>query len=191
MSLALPPGGRDRPAHLLGTGVLVGAAGGATMVGALIAAYVNLRSLAPAWPPKGVRTDTYLGAILLITLLLSAALVEWAPAALRRAQDRQTKAALALTALLGLAFVNGAWYTGSQFRFGADDHAYATLAYAMVGLCGVFAAVGVIALLAALAKVAGRQVGPRDGDVVRAAAWYWQFVVVSWLAVYSTLFLFK
>jgi len=191
MTLALPPAGRDRPTHVFTTGALLAAAGGTMLFGALIAAYVNVRNYAVAWPPKGVKVDMYLGGMLAITLVMSACFVEWAPAALRRSQPRQVMGALALTAFLGVAFLNGVWYFATQLHLPAKASAYAELTYALVGASGLAAAGGVVTLLAVIAKVAGRQVGPRDPDLVRAAAWYWQFVVVSWLAVYSTLFLLK
>lgn len=191
MTLALPPGGRDRPTQVFTTAALVTAAAGTMLFGALIAAYVQVRHYEATWPPKGVKVDMYLGGMLTVTLLMSAWLVEWAPAALRRSQPRQVMGALALTAFLGVAFINGVWYLLNQLHLPARESAYATLTYALAGASGVAAAGGVVVLLAAIAKVAGRQVGPRDPDAVRAAAWYWQFVVVSWVAVYSTLFFVK
>lgn len=190
-TLALPPAGRDRPTHVFTTAALLAAAGGTTLFGALIGAYANVRHYAVVWPPKGVKVDMYLGGVLTITLLISAWLVEWAPAALRRSQPRQVMGALALTVFLGVAFINGLWYFVTRLHLPVKATTYAELSYALVGASGVAAAGGIVALLAVIAKVSGRQVGPRDPDLVRAAAWYWQFVVVSWVAVYSTLFLLK
>lgn len=191
MALALPPAGRDRPAHLFTTAAVLTAAVGTSLFGALIAAYVGLRDATSTWPPRGVKPDMYLGGVLLVTLLLSSAFVEWAPAALRRGQPRQVMASLALTAFLGLAFLNGVWYFGSQLDLPARSSAYAGITYALLTATGVAVGAGVVLLLAAMAKIAGRQIGARDPDALRAVAWYWQFVVVSWVAVYSTLFLLK
>jgi heme/copper-type cytochrome/quinol oxidase subunit 3 len=189
--LALPSGERERPRNLLPMGALLAGAGSLMAFAGLIAGYVVVRDASKVWPPKGVKVDNYLGAILVITALMASVVVEWGASSTRRGQLGQAKGALALAMLFGLAFANGVWYLGQKLGFGVARDAYAGIVYTMVGLSLVNIVVGLGLLVAAFAKVAGRQQGPGDDEVVRAAAWYWQFVVVAWTAVYATLFLLK
>ena len=189
--LALPSGERARPRHLLPLGALLAGAGSFMAFAGLIGAYVVVRDSASTWPPKDVHVDNYLGAILVITAVMASAVVEWGAVSARRGQQRQAMGGLGLALLFGLAFLNGVWYLAQQLDFGAARDAYATLVYALVGLTAVNIVVGLGLLLGAFAKGAGRQQGPGADQVVRAAAWYWQSVVVAWIAVYATLFLLK
>src|SRR5206468_2607332 len=67
---ALPSAGGARPRNLVATGTALLCAGATTGFGALMAAYVELRSHTQPWPPKGVKIDEYLGNMLIITMLL-------------------------------------------------------------------------------------------------------------------------
>lgn len=190
MTLALPAPPRDQPRHLLSLGALLGGVSTLVVAGTVVASYIHTRSVAPAWPPRGVRIDNYLGVVITITAVMSSWLVEWAAAAARDAQRRQALGALALSALLGFSLVNGIWYFGARLGFGVNDHAYAVLTYALVGIgCGA-AVVATVLVVAAMAKVAGRQMD-RDSEVVRAVCWYWHSAIATWLVVYFTLFVFR
>lgn len=189
--LALPAAGRDRPAHVLNLGVLLLGGAAAMVFAGLLAAYMQLRGTASQWPPEGAELDNYLGVTLLLTAVMSSVTVEWAPYAIKRGNRRQTLWGLTLTVGLGLAFLNLLWYLGSQLGFGAADHAFGTVVYAAVIAMGVHAAVGVGFVVIALVRAAGHQVVTGDHQLVRAAAWYWQWVNVSWLVVFTGLYVFQ
>lgn len=189
--LALPAGGRDRPTHVLNLGTLLLGGAGAMVFGALVAAYLQLRGVADQWPPKDVELDNYLGVTLLLTALLSAVTAEWAPYAIKRGNRRQAIWGLTLTLGFGLAFLNLLWYLGTQLGFGVADHAYATVVYAAVLATGAQVVIGLIYLLVALVRTGGHQVVAGDHELVRSAAWYWQWVAVSWLVVFTALYLFQ
>ena len=108
--LGLPPGDRDRPVHSLTVATLMAGIAELSLVGALVAAYLNVRGLLSPWPPKGVDLDNYLGTMLFITVLLSVVTAEWAVFALKRDNRRQAMNATGITIGLGVAFVNLLWY---------------------------------------------------------------------------------
>lgn len=188
--LALPAGGRPREHHVLNLGTLLLGGAGAMVFGALVAAYMQLRGAAAEWPPEGVELDNYIGVTLFLTALLSAVTVEWAPYAIKRGNQRQTLWALALSLGLGFAFLNMLWYLATQLGFGVADHAYGTVFYAAILATGVQVVIGLGYLLVALVRTAGHQVVPGDHQLVRAAGWYWQWVNVCWLVVFTALYLF-
>ena len=188
--LALPAGGPQRESHVLNLGTLLLGGAGAMVFAGLVAAYVQLRGAAVEWPPEDVHLDNYLGVTLLLTALLSAVTVEWAPYALKRGNQRQTLWALGLSLGLGFAFLNMVWYLATQLGFGIADHGYATVVYAAIFATGVQVVLGLGYLLVALVRTAGHQAVPGDHQLVRAAGWYWQWVNVSWLVVFMALYVF-
>jgi cytochrome c oxidase subunit 3 len=189
--LALPSGVRSRPAHVLNLGTLLLGGAGAMVFAGLLAAYLELRGVAATWPPGKSALDNYLGVTLLLTAVLSAFTVEWAPYSIKRGNRRQTLWALTLTLGLGLAFVNLLWYLGTQLGFGIADSGYATIVYAAILATGAQVAVGLSYVVIALVRTAGHQVVPGDHQLVRAAAWYWQWVNVCWLVTFTGLYVLQ
>lgn len=189
--LGLPAGGRDRPANVLTIVTLMAGVAELTVMGALVAAYLNVRGLLSPWPPEGVDLDNYLGTTLFITAVLSVVTVEWAVFALRHGNRRQALAATGITIGLGGALLNLLWYTGTQLHFGPADHSHAVLAYAMLIAVGVIAALSIAYLLVALVRTAGGQVTPGDSSLLRAAAWHWHVVVVAWSLAFLALYVLQ
>ena len=189
--LALPSGERGTTANRLNLAVLLVGCAVTMAFGAWLAAYINVRALAREWPPAEISLDNYLGVTLFITMLLSSVTAEWAPYALKRNNRRQAMVALAVTIGLGVAFLNLAWYTGSQFGFGPADNAHATLAWAGLVASAAMVALAMGFVAAALARAAGNQAVAGRHEVVRAAAWGWQVAVVAWLIVFTGLYVFQ
>ena len=190
-ALALPAGDTAPPARALKLGGLAGGVAGLMLTGALCAAYLGMRSPAAEWPPKGFEVDSFLGVMLTLTALMTSTFAAWALSADGRGQRRQAAAALTLAAFIGLCLLNGVWYLGTQLHLGAVSSPYATLSYALLGAIAVLLGVGIVGLLAAVAKVGGRQTGPAFPGVVQAAVWFWQLTLVAWIVVWATLFLVK
>lgn len=193
--LALPPGGRTRPASLLNLTVLMVVSGGLTLFAALIGAYAAVAKTVPAaqWPPKGVTLDDYVGNMLTITVIMSAITVEWAAYAIKREDPAQATWGMLLTAGFGLAFVDLLWFLGRKAGFGPGSTTigpYAVVFFALIVAAGFVALLGVIAVLLALSRTLGRQMTAANHEMVRAVAWYWDFVVVAWIAVFATIWLF-
>jgi heme/copper-type cytochrome/quinol oxidase subunit 3 len=189
--LALPSAERPKPRNLLNLGAILGGVGSLMAVGAFTAAWVNVSHFTRPWPPKGVTISNYDGTLLVLTMLMSAATVEWGIWAIRREQQNQAVAGFALSAGLGVAFLNLLWYTGRKLGFGPAASPYSVLLFAMFATVGVAVAVGIGLLLAALARVLGQQFRPNDLEAARAVGWFWQFLVLAWIVVYATVWLFS
>lgn len=190
-TLALPSGDSALPSRALKLGGLTAGVAGLMLCGALSAAYLGVRSRAAEWPPEGFKVDSFLGVMLTLTALMTATFAAWALSADARGQRRQAAAALTLAAFVGLCLLNGVWYLGTQVDLGAASSPYATMTYALLGGVGVLLAAGVLGLLAAVAKVGGRQTGPGFLGVVQAAVWFWLLTLTAWIVVWTTLFLVK
>ena len=189
--LGLPPAGRNKPAHALSVAVLLAGVAELMTIGALVAAYLNVRGLALRWPPKGVALDNYLGTTLTITILMSVVTAEWSVYAVRHGNRRQSLSAQVLTLGFGAAFLNLLWYVGAKLGFGPADGSYAVLVYALLIAIGIVTAIGIGFLLVALARSVGGQVTPGDHTVARAAAFHWDVVAVGWLLVFLALYVLQ
>ncbi len=191
--LALPPGGRTRPRNLLNIGVLVVVTGGLALFIALVAAYVSLGHVARQWPPNGFQFDVYRGTMLAITAVMSAITVEWAWYSVKHGDPAQGVWGLLLTAGFGGAFLLLLWQVAVKIGFGPGDAklgAFAVVVFAMLVASGVAVILGIVAVLMVLARVLGRQMTPANNEVLRAVAWFWDFVVVAWMLVYAALWWF-
>jgi heme/copper-type cytochrome/quinol oxidase subunit 3 len=193
--LALPPAGRTRTPNALNLTVLMVVSGGLTLFAALIGAYaaVGHATAAAQWPPKGVSLDSYVGNMLTITALMSAVTVEWASYAVKRDDPAQATWGLLLTGGFGLAFLDLLWFLGRKASFGPGDSKigpYAVVFFALIVATGLIALIGVVAVLLTLTRTLGRQMTAVNHEMVRAVAWYWDFVVVAWIAVFATIWLF-
>jgi heme/copper-type cytochrome/quinol oxidase subunit 3 len=188
--LALPAGGRTRPKNVMNVGVLLLCTGGLMLFGGLIASYAHIAHLNKPWPPQGVTVDNYVGTMLSVTALMSAVTMEWAVWSLKRDDRRQAIGGLGVSLGLALAFLNLLWYLGRTAGFGPGASPYAVVFFALIVAAGAVALIGVVGMLIVLGRTIGRQMVPARHEPVRAVAWYWDFVVVSWIAVYATVWLF-
>ena len=60
----------------------------------------------------------------------------------------------------------------------------------MLGSIGLIALVGLVGVLMALTRTIGRQFSSTNQEMLRATAWIWDFVVVCWIAIFATIWLF-
>jgi heme/copper-type cytochrome/quinol oxidase subunit 3 len=191
--LALPPAGRTRPRNLVNISLLMVVTGGLVLFAALIGSYVQLSEATARWPPAGVNLDEYVGNMLAITAVMSAITVEWAWYSVKRDDQAQATWGLSVTALLGASFLVLLWDSARRIGFGPGSGkvgAFATVYYALMVASGGLALLGLAALLLALARTVGRQMTPAHNEMLRAVAWYWDFVVICWLAVWATVWVF-
>lgn len=147
---------------------------------ALLAGFFNLRHFAAKWPPGEVEIDEYLSVMLTLTLVLAAGVAAWAASSATAGNRRQALAGLALTGGLGLAFLNLAWYTGTQAGFGPASHAFGVIVISALAVGSAAVALGIGFLAVALVRSLLRADGVGDG-MVAAAARFWIFVVVAWM----------
>jgi heme/copper-type cytochrome/quinol oxidase subunit 3 len=188
--LALPPAGRERPRNLMNLAVLLLISGGLMLFGGLIAAYAHVAQLNRPWPPPGVKIDNYYGSMLSITAIMSAITMEWAVWSIKRDERRQAFGALGLSVGLALAFLNLLWFLGRKAGFSPGHSAFSVLFFALISAAGAVAIVGLVGMMMVLGRTIARQAGPGRTEVARVVGWYWEFVVVAWIAVYATVWVF-
>ncbi len=173
------------PARPAGPSAVVVAAyvagGGLIMASvALLAGFYNLRHGSAVFPPKEVDFDEYLSVMLSATLLLSGGLAAWAAQAATAGNRRQAIGALVLTGVMGLAFLNLAWYTGSHVGFGPSSHPFGAVVISSLALTAAAVIAGIAFLAVALLRTQLRAEKASDATI-SAAARFWFLIIVAWM----------
>jgi cytochrome c oxidase subunit 3 len=114
--------------------------------------------------------------------------MHFAVVAARRDDARGAIRWLALTGLLGVAFLTNQGVEYAEATFQIDSHAYGSIFYLMTGFHGLHVIGGVVFMAAAAAAVAGRSRSPVH-QTIEVCSYYWHFVDVVWVAMFATIYL--
>ena len=186
--LALPSGERRVDPTPAVFGVIAAGIAAVVLMGALLGAWLALRSGTAVWPPKGVKVENYYGTTLSATALMAAIAGWWALFGVRRGERSQAAVALALVIFLQGAFVNLLTYVIRGAHFGPGTSAYGVLYYAMNAAVIAITAAGMILAAVSLARLLGGQVTPAEPQLGWAAAWYGTAVAAAWLIMYYAVY---
>ncbi len=140
------------------------------------------------WPPSGPPELTL--ALPNTAILLLSSLTMWfADRSIQGDHDGRLRLGLLLTLLLGLGFLGVQIVEYSHLKFTPQTNAYGSLFYTITSFHGAHVAVGLLMIGFVLAR-AVRGDFTRDRHLaVKVVGWYWHFVDVVWLAVFSSLYL--
>jgi cytochrome c oxidase subunit 3 len=174
----------------LGVGVVVWLASELMFFAGLFAAYFTLRSVNDVWPPADVELETVRTALATVVLVASSGAMHMAVAAAKRDDRRGAVTWLGVTALMGAVFLSNqvVEYTQADFRLG--DHAYGSIFYLMTGFHGLHVLGGLVFMGAVAAAIAGRSRASTH-ETVEVCGYYWHFVDVVWVAMFSTIYLLR
>ena len=150
------------------------------------------------WPPPHVETfdPFHLPLINTLILLLSGTTVTWAHHALQTGDRKGARNGLVLTVLLGCIFTwvqFGVEYPAAGFAFGnsGGEHpvtianVYGASFFMATGFHGAHVIIGTIFLAVCLLRLLAGQFTPQKHFGLEAAAWYWHFVDVVWLFLFT------
>jgi len=150
------------------------------------------------WPPQGVEplAPFHLPLVNTLTLLLSGTTVTWAHHALQVGDRRNAKIGLALTIVLGLLFTSIQAYEYrhillDQLFFNAqaaNSGLYGSAFFMATGFHGFHVIIGTIFLSVCLGRLLAGGFTPQKHFGFEAAAWYWHFVDVVWLFLFTFLY---
>jgi len=99
-----------------------------------------------------------------------------------------TETALLLTVLLGALFTCVQAYEYSHAGFGLKGNIYGATFFMATGFHGLHVIIGTIFLLVCLLRVLAGQFRPNQHLGFEFAAWYWHFVDVVWLFLFSCIY---
>jgi cytochrome c oxidase subunit 3 len=145
---------------------------------------------AATWPMKGIEVLDPFGFPLLNTfiLLCSGTTVTWAHHALIHGDREGLKKGLLCTILLGLLFTSIQAYEYAHAPFAFKGNIYGATFFMATGFHGAHVIIGTIFLTVCLARAYKGEFTPKQHFGFEAAAWYWHFVDVVWLFLFTTIY---
>ncbi|HFB55021.1 MAG TPA: cytochrome c oxidase subunit 3, partial [Hellea balneolensis] len=127
-----------------------------------------------------------------LVLLLSGTTVTWAHHALIKGDRKSASHGLILTVLLGLFFIylQGIEYTESFHErlsdgFWLDSNVYGSAFFLATGFHGLHVLIGAIFLFVIWLRLINGGMTSKQHFGFEAAAWYWHFVDVVWLFLFT------
>jgi cytochrome c oxidase subunit 3 len=154
--------------------------------GGLFATYFSLRADQTSWPPAGTQAPGILLPIAFTGCLVASSIT------LHRAggaAPERVRAWLAATIGLGTIFILGQaweWRTLMAEGLNVSTDAYGTTFFTLTGAHGIHVIGGLGMLLATYTRL--REGAHRPG-MLEAVAYYWHFVDVVWLVLFTAVYL--
>ena len=139
------------------------------------------------WPPTDITPFSPWSLPFLNTLILltSGTTVTWAHHALRTGNRRTLIHGLWLTVLLGVSFTGIQAYEYVHASFTMDGGIYGSTFFMATGFHGAHVIIGTCFLMVCLIRAYKGHFTPDHHFGFEAAAWYWHFVDVVWLFLFT------
>jgi len=163
--------------------------------GGLFGAYFTLRSAAPEWPPPdNPHLSAIYAAVLTAILVTSSVTMQFGVWAIRKNNQRRLILWLAVSLLLGATFLAmQALEYANLIEEGMtlSSGVFGSTFYTLTGFHGAHVAGGAAFILIVLLRARSGQFTARYHDTVEMASYYWHFVDVVWLGLFSTIYLLR
>jgi cytochrome c oxidase subunit 3 len=160
--------------------------------GSLFAMYFTLRAQAPIWPPPDIEPLPLLRpTIFTIVLVASSFTMQAADRSIKRGNVGAMRRWIWITFAMGVIFLFGQFWDYFASDFGIETNAYGSAFYTMTGFHSLHVVAGLIVMLVVLGRAAKRAYDEQEHAAVEAATYYWHFVDVVWIGLFSVLFVLR
>ena len=162
--------------------------------GGLFGAYFTIRSAATQWPPPDTpHLSAPYAAILTTILVASSVTMQFGVWAIRKNNQRRLVLWLAVSLLLGAIFLcmQALEYANLIGRPTLSSGVFGSTFYTLTGFHGAHVAGGAAFILIVLLRARSGQFTARYHDTVEMASYYWHFVDVVWIGLFSTIYLLR
>ena len=180
----------DRP-PMLAIGVMIWLGSELMFFSGLFAAFFTIRSEHTVWPPTGTHLDTIRAAVFTAVLVSSSFTMQKAVFDEERRNRRSAKIWIGVTIVLGLAFLGNQLSEWLFITTRPSTNAYGSLFFIMTGLHGLHVFLGLVAMVFLLLRMRGKSGDPGELSVFQGVSYYWHFVDIVWIGLFSCLFLLK
>ncbi len=147
----------------------------------------RMEAIDGVFPPPDIELVNPFGIPLLNTfiLLASGGTITWAHHALKIGDQKNFLVFLGLTILLGCIFTGFQIYEYEHATFSIDEGIYPSTFYMATGFHGAHVVIGTIFLIVCFIRSLKKQFDPKKHLGFEFAAWYWHFVDVVWLFLFT------
>jgi cytochrome c oxidase subunit 3 len=152
--------------------------------------YARIAAMGTTWPPTGVElfNPWHLPLFNTLILLTSGTTVTWAHHALLHKDKRGLVWGLVITVLLGVLFTACQVLEYSEAGFQYTGNLYGATFFMATGFHGFHVVIGTIFLAVCLVRALRDSFTPEHHLGFEFAAWYWHFVDVVWLFLFSAIY---
>ncbi len=191
------PGRRHVPERppLLAVGVMIWLGSELMFFSGLFAAYFTIRAHSATWPLlDGKHLDLIQAGIFSVVLIASSPTFQMGVWAQERGERSKARWWIAISFLMGLAFIANTLYEWHDFAssgHGPALNAYWSLFFIMTGIHGLHVTLGLVAMIFLSGRMRGSAGDPGETNVYQAVGYYWHFVDFMWIGIFSCLFLLK
>lgn len=158
----------------------------------LFGTYFALRSAASEWPPADIEElPIFIPIILTAILITSSFSMHGAVWGIRRDNRTVFVSSLAITVLLGAVFLVGEVFDALEAGFEISTGAYGSIFFTILAFHVLHVTGGVVFLTYLLIGAANGRFSSRNYQQVESASYYWHFVDVVWIFVFTTLYIIQ
>jgi len=146
--------------------------------------------LGQLWPPLGIKAFNPIRIPLLNTILLlsSGVSITWSHHEILKGNFKKAKTSLATTIILGIIFSIFQGFEYKEAPFSMSDSSFGSTFFMATGFHGLHVLIGSSFLLISLIRF-NKMINSKIHIIgFECAAWYWHFVDVVWLFLYSIIY---
>ena len=199
MSQALPLTGlaksdkivHDRP-PMLAVGIMIWLGSELMFFSGLFAALFTIRAHIVVWPPAGTKLDTLQAGVFTIILVASSFTMQWAVWLEEHRRRDAARRWIWWTIIMGTLFLGNQAFEWTHVTTRWYTNSYGSIFFITTGLHGLHVFIGLVAMAFLLYRMKGQKGGdPGELAAFQGVSYYWHFVDVVWVGLYSALFLLK
>jgi cytochrome c oxidase subunit III len=180
----------DRP-PMLAIGVMIWLGSELMFFSGLFAALFTIRAHLVSWPPAGTKLDTLQAGVFTVILVASSFTMQWAVWLIEHRERGRARNWVIATIVMGSLFLGNQVYEWTHFATRWYTNSYGSIFFITTGLHGLHVFLGLVAMAFLLFRMRGQKGDPGELSTFQAVSYYWHFVDIVWIGLYSSLFLLK
>jgi cytochrome c oxidase subunit 3 len=184
------PGRQEQRLPLLVVGIVLFLGSELMFFASLFGMYFTLRARNPGFVPPDIKVDVT-RAVFTSILVASSGSMQMAVHRIKQGNVASMRRWIWLTLVMGAVFLGGQGHEWATLPFKISTDAYGSAFYATTGFHGLHVFAGLLIMLVVQSRAAAGGYSAGEHAGVEVAAYYWHFVDIVWIALFSTLFIIR
>ena len=178
--------------NMVSVGTIVWLSSELMFFAALFAMYYTIRSVSTVWPPPIVHLDLKSAAPFTVVLVLSSVTCQLGVFAAERGDLAGLRQWFAITFFMGTVFIGGQAYEFFVHNhFSLATNSYGSVYYITTGFHGLHVLGGLVAFVFVMVRTSFGRFTPEKATTAFVVSYYWHFVDVVWIGLFTTIYLIR